>query len=98
MSVIGNGVAQSVAGAIPAGAAASREIERRKEEKKAVAKRTEDLAELTVETTQTTEAVRPVAGNEQEEAHEDHRATGGYNPSGSVPAADPASRRIDLQG
>lgn len=69
----------------------------RKERKKEPAKRvTSDQLDIAVDATETTDAVRSLKDNSQEEAKEDHQQNPGYTHDGK--SAPPSRPRLDLNG
>lgn len=92
MSVIGTSVAQSVAGAPQAERAESRarKVEAERPDRP---RRTKDGYDTFVTTTDSADAVRRLASNDQEDAHEDRQGQARFTP----PAKDDR-RHIDVQG
>ena len=90
MSIIGTSVAQSVAGAPQAerGEARARKVEGERP-----TRRTRDGYDTYVTTTDSADAVRRLASNDQEDAHEDRQSQAKYP---GPPAK--GNRHIDVQG
>ncbi|MGQ0628541.1 MAG: hypothetical protein ACT4PL_10635 [Phycisphaerales bacterium] len=95
MSRIGTSVTQSIAGAVQAEQAASRDKARKTATSKP-SRRVEDSVELKVPDTEGPEAARRLRGNSDEETAQDRREHPGYaKPNKPV---KPAAKRIDLEG
>ena len=92
MSIIGPSVAQSVAGAPQAerAEARARKVESERPDRP---RRTRDGHDTFVTTTDNPDAVRRLASNDQEDAHEDRQGQARYAP----PAKD-GRKHIDVQG
>lgn len=98
MDPVGPSIASSVAGSASteraAGAGAKRALEKPRE----AFKRALDEAELTVSQTEGEGAVRGVAGNEQEEARQDHRERQTYSPAGDGDEPPEQKPALDVNG
>lgn len=97
MPIVGSHLAQSIAAIPVAERAAVRQAARRPGERAAVRRHAED--EVIVEPTavEAAEATRNLAGNEQEESHQDRQQHAGYTADGK-PATDEDTPRLDVRG
>lgn len=96
MSLIGSNVAQSVAGVPQAERAEGADRKRIQPVKARPVKRSNDEYDHHVSDVEAPDAVRNLAGNDQEQAHEDRQEHPPYMPDGSLRRA--AKKRIDVQG
>jgi hypothetical protein len=97
VSVFGTNVAQSVSGQAQAERVES--AERRKADRPAPreVRTRRDEHDTVVVDTESAQAVRHLAGNDQEQAHEDRHEHPCYTPRGAVSRADRDKARIDVQ-
>lgn len=97
MSVFGTSVGQSVAGAGNAERIATREKAARPPERTAARRTRPDQPDEVVVNTESADAVRNLAGNNQEEAQEDRQEHPGYLPNGRSAGEGP-HKKLDVQG
>lgn len=95
MSILGTSGAQSAAGAPQAERAEAREA--RTPRQPARPARTADEYDTFVRNTESPEAVRSLAGNDQEQAHQDRREHPHYAPD-QPPPDGTARKQIDVRG
>jgi hypothetical protein len=94
MSIFGSSVAQSIAGSSQA--ERSQVQEKRAETNRASESRARRKDEVVVKT-EAVEAARRLAGNDQEEAHEDRQSHSQYTPGGNA-APERGEAKLDLEG
>ena len=96
MPIIGSHLAQSVA-AVPVAERAAVRNAPRKVERASVRKHSDDEVLVEPTSVEAAEAVRNLAGNDQEESHQDRQEHGGYTAEGRLtPDAD--APRLDVRG
>jgi hypothetical protein len=99
VSVFGTNAAQSAAGVNNAERVAARDKAVRQQSERPSARRTRpDQPDEVVVSTESPDAVRNLAGNEREDAREDHQERGGYLPSGRGSSKQGSKRSIDVEG
>jgi hypothetical protein len=94
MDVIGSHIAQSAAGAPQASRVSAREKRREIDRKDDAKGRGEDMVDVPVSDVEQPEAARHVGANEDEDSHEDRRASGFYSPHAN--GAKPKGENLDL--
>jgi hypothetical protein len=94
VSILGSNVAQSIAGS--AQAERSQVQEKRSEASRSSENRARRKDEVIVKT-EAVEAARRLAGNDQEEAHEDRQSHSQYTPGGNA-APHAGEPKLDLEG
>ena len=96
VSIIGTNLAQSLAGVSQAEKLEARD--KRPKEPKAANRRArkDEYDQVTVET-ESADALRPLASNDQEEAREDRQEHPQYDPSGAKPGDTPPPK-LDIEG
>lgn len=98
MSLIGTNVAQSLAGQAQAERAESAERKRAERPEKRELRTRKDEHDTVVVNVESIQAVRHLAGNDQEEAHEDRQEHPYYTPAGAKPHGHVERPRIDVEG
>ncbi len=96
MSIVGSNIAQSVAGLTQAERTDAREKQRIEQGQNRGPRRLKDEYDNVVDEVEAAEAIRKLASNDQEEAHEDRREHPHYLPSGELSKDKPP--QIDVQG
>lgn len=96
MSIAGTNLAQSVAGA-PLAERAEGRARKVEAERPGRARRTRDGFDTFVANTEGAGAVRRLASNDQEDAHEDRQGQARYAPPATTPAKD-GRKHIDVEG
>lgn len=96
MSVLGPAIVQSVAGLSQAEQVAVRDKDRKKTAEPDRKRRPEDAVDIDVDSVQTTEAVRNLKGNADEETAEDRTEQDHYRAQQRKPK--PPAPRLDVQG
>jgi hypothetical protein len=94
VTIAGTNLAQSLAGLSQAERTEVRDKQRAETRPKET-RRAQDEYDAEVTRTEAPDAVRHLASNDQEDAHEDRRSS--YTPSGGL-AGEAGRRRIDVQG
>jgi hypothetical protein len=94
VSIVGSNIAQSMAGLSQA--ERSQVQEKRSEANRSAANRARRKDEVIVQT-EAVEAARRLAGNDQEEAHEDRQSHSQYTPGGNTAPAG-TRPQLDLEG
>ena len=85
----------AIAAAAQAERARTRESFRQRASKPTAVRRAEDELDLDVTSVETVDAVRDLADNSQEDAHQDHREHPAYGPPARKPDTHPT---IDVEG
>jgi len=98
VSVFGTSVAQSVAGAASVEHTVARDKSARTPEKPAARRTRPNRPDEVVVNVESSDAVRKLADNTQEEANEDRQEHGGYLSSGKRSRQNAPRKNIDLQG
>ncbi|GJQ31080.1 MAG: hypothetical protein HBSAPP03_29640 [Phycisphaerae bacterium] len=95
MPIIGPNPVSAVAGVAASQRAAARETQRKDAARKVSGRADEDELIASPESVDSSQAIRPLTSNDQEDAREDHEQSPTYSRSGP---ATPPRPRLDLNG